>query len=118
VFVSEFAATRSAAVGPWTRPVAVPDDVDDPTIIKASGVVELPSWVRWSGPPRRYDLADRTDRALVYEQVLTEGTGDDVRFYVVVNELIKLWDELVLPRYVREAWAAWLDECRGIKLPC
>ena len=106
--VSEPVATRSATVGPWTRPVAVPDDVDDPTLVKASGIVELPSWVRWSGPVRRYDLAVRGDRALVYEQVLTEGTDDDVRFYVVVGELIELWDQLVLPGYVRAAWASWL----------
>jgi hypothetical protein len=83
--------------------------------MKASGVVELPSWVRWSGPPRRYDLADRGDRALVYEQVLAEGTDDDVRFYVVVDELVDLWDELVLPGYVRAAWAAWLARARAGK---
>jgi hypothetical protein len=113
--VDEFAAARSATVGPWTRPVALPDDVDNPSIEKASGVVELPLWVRWSGPARHYDLAVRGDRALVYEQVLTEGTDDDVRFYVVLGELIALWDQLVLPRYVRAAWAEWLH-CRGITL--
>ena len=116
--MSEFAATRSATVGPWTRPVAVPDDLDDPTVVKAAGVVELPSWVRWSGPPRRYDLSSRGDRALVYEQVLTEGTEDDVRFFVVVDELVDLWAELVLPGYVRAAWAEWLHRRRGITVPC
>ena len=116
--VSEFAAARSATVGPWTRPVAVPDDVDDPTLVKASGVVELPSWVRWSGPARCYDLAVRGDRALVYEQVLTEGTDDDVRFYVVVDDLIELWEQLVLPGYVRAAWAQWLGRHRNVTLSC
>ena len=53
-----------------------------------------PLRVRWRGPPRRYDLADRADRARVYEQVLTEGTEDDVRLYVVLAELIDLWQNL------------------------
>jgi hypothetical protein len=44
--------------------------------------------------PRRYDLADRADRARVYEQVLTEGTDDDVRLYVVLAELIDLCQNL------------------------
>jgi hypothetical protein len=38
---------------------AVPDDVDTDDVEKVSGVVELPLHIRWSGPPRRYDLADR-----------------------------------------------------------
>ena len=87
-----------------SRPVAVPDDVDDPGLVKATGVVDLPSWVRWSGPRRRYDLADRRDRALVHEQVLTEGTEDDVRYFVVLDDLVELWNELVLPDHVRAAW--------------
>jgi hypothetical protein len=116
--VSEFSRTRSATVGPWTRPVAVPEDVDDPNLAKAAGVVELPSWVRWSGVPRRYDLCDRADRALVYEQVLTEGTDDDVRYFVVIDDLIDLWCDLVLPSYVRVAWTDWLQRRRGIALPC
>jgi hypothetical protein len=53
-----------------------------------------PLRVRWRGPPRRYDLADRADRARVYEQVLTEGTEDDVRPYVVLAELIDLCQNL------------------------
>lgn len=104
-------------MGPWTRPVSIPDDVDEPGIVKVAGVVELPSWVRWSGPPRRYDLRNRTDRALVYEQVLSEGTDDDVRTFVVVADLVELWDDLVLPGYVRRAWADWLER-RGISVSC
>lgn len=33
-----------------TRPVSIPDDVDDPAIEKAKGIVELPLHVRWSTP--------------------------------------------------------------------
>ncbi len=98
--------------------MAIPDDVDAPRLVKASGLVELPLRVRWSGSPRQYDLADRNDRARVYEQVLSEGTDDDVRFYVHVDELIDLWPELVLPQHVRSAWATWLAERRGVALAC
>ena len=116
--MSEFARTRSATVGPWTRPVAIPDGIDDPGLRKATGVVKLPSWVRWSGPPRSYDLRDRRDRALVYEQVLTEGTEDDVRYFVALADVVDLWDEMVLPDYVRAAWATWLEARRGIVMAC
>jgi hypothetical protein len=86
--MSEFARTRSATVGPWLRPLAISDDIDDPRLEKADGVVELPSW-RWGGPPRRDNLEDRCDRALVYEQVLTQGTDDDVRYFVVLDDLLR-----------------------------
>jgi len=116
--MSEFVRARSATVGPWTRPVAIPNDVDDPALVKAGGVVELPTWVRWTGPPRRYHLTDRRDRALLYEQVLTEGTDEDVRHFVTLDDLVDLWDELVLPNYVAAAWATWLRVQRGIVVRC
>ena len=68
----------------------------------------IPLHIRWSGPPITYDLDDRADRTRVYEQVLREGTEDDVRFYVEANLLLELWDELVLPPAVRRAWADWV----------
>jgi hypothetical protein len=71
-------------------------------------VVELPPHIRWSGPPIAYDLNDTVDRARVYEQVLREGTEDDVRYYVDVDQLRELFDVLVLPPPVRRAWADWL----------
>ena len=70
--------TRSLELGPAARPVAVPEDLDDPSVAKVIGRVELPLHVRWSGPPITYDLADRTDRASVYEQVLREGNRGGV----------------------------------------
>jgi len=81
-------------------------------------VVTLPTRVRWSSPSRRYDLADRGQRARVYEQVQVEGAADDVRRFIDVDELIALWDELYLPDHVRGAWAAWLARHRGVQLPC
>jgi hypothetical protein len=99
--------TRSSELGPAARPVAVPEDLDDPSRPKARGRIELPLHIRWSGPPITYDLDDPADRARVYEQVLREGTEDDVRYYVDTDQLRDLWDELVLPPSVRSAWAGW-----------
>ena len=39
------------------------------------------------------------------KEVLREGTESDVRYYVDAEQLLDLWDELVLPPAVREAWA-------------
>ena len=100
------------------RPPTIPDDVADPAVVKATGLVELPTRVRWSAPARSYDLADRRQRARVYEQVLVEGGEQDVREIIDVDELVALWDELYLPYHVRRAWADWLSERRGIELPC
>ncbi|MHB8439347.1 MAG: hypothetical protein ACYDD4_09320 [Acidimicrobiales bacterium] len=111
-------ATRSRELGPEARPVTVPDDVDDPAIVKLSGVVTLPLHVRWSGPPKTYDLSTRADRARVYEQVLREGADEDVRAFIDVDELLGLWNDLVLPVPVRRTWAVWFREHRGIDLAC
>jgi len=105
--------TRATAQVP-----AVPDDLDVADVEKVTGVVELPLHIRWSGPARRYDLADRQQRARVYEQVLREGIEDDVRRFIQADELIDMWDELVLPRNVRYAWADWLGRHRGVSLSC
>lgn len=96
---------ESAAV----RPVAIPEDLDETVTQKARGIVELPMHIRWSGPERTYDLRKRRDRARVYEQVLREGDENDVRCFVRVDDLVDLWDELVLPDHVREAWERWLN---------
>lgn len=105
--------TRATAQVP-----ALPDDLDSADVEKVSGVVELPLHIRWSGPPRHYDLTDRQQRARVYEQVLREGNDDDVRRFIRADDLIDMWDELVLPRHVRQAWADWLELHRGVSLSC
>jgi hypothetical protein len=103
------ARTRTLEIGPTARPIAVPEDLDDPSLSKAAGQIELPLHIRWSGPPMTYDLDDPADRARVYEQVLREGTEDDVRFYIDVDQLADIFDHLVLPESVRQAWAVWLN---------
>lgn len=102
-------ARRTGRESAAVRPVAIPDDLGVTTTSKAVGVVELPEHIRWSGPPRTYDLAVRRDRARVYEQVLREGTENDIRRFVDVDDLVELWDELILPDHVRAAWERWFD---------
>jgi len=110
---------RSQSLGPDSRPVAVPDDVDDPRRPKATGVIHLPLTIDWSGTePLAYDLADEHDRDRVYEHVLREGTEDDVRHYIDVDVLLERWDALVLPMRVRRAWAGWFRRHRGVDLAC
>jgi hypothetical protein len=41
----------------------------------------------------------------VYEIVLQEGTPADILTYVDGVLLVDLWEDLVLPRNVRSAWA-------------
>lgn len=105
-------------MGPGARPVAVPDDAGDSGQPKARGVVTLPFHVPWSEPSLAYDLGLRSDRLRVYEQVLREGTEDDVRAYIDVDRLLDLFDDLVLPPNVRQAWADWLRRHRGVELAC
>ena len=106
---------RTATLGPAARPVSIPEGID--TAEKARGVVELPAHIRWSGPAKNYDLARTQDRLLVYEQVLSEGTDEDVSHFIEVEELIALWDQLFLPKHVRHRWSAWLKKNRNIDLP-
>ncbi len=83
--------------------------MDDPSVVKASGRVVLPSHIHWSGNPV-YDLRDRRDRKLVYQQVLAEGLDDDVRYFIDIATLADLWGEMQLPSFVREVWGPWLAE--------
>ena len=50
---------RSRTLGPDSRPVALPSDIDDPSVEKTTGRVVLPRHVRWSNPELSYDLEDR-----------------------------------------------------------
>ncbi len=98
--------------------MALPDDVDDPGIAKARGTVTLPQHVLWSGPKRTWDLSDRRQRIQVYEMVLAEGTPEDVKLFIDVDELIDLWRDLWLPPHVRAAWSDHLYRLRGLRLAC
>ncbi|MHB1516680.1 MAG: hypothetical protein ACYCVN_09940 [Acidimicrobiales bacterium] len=86
----------------------------------ACGVVMLPFHIRWSEPPLSYDLGDRADLLRIYEQVLREGTEDDIRAYIDIDidQLLALYDDLVPPPNVRRAWAEWLRRHSGVELAC
>ena len=73
----------------------------------------LPLHLDWSVPRRRFNLANRVERARVYEIVLREGGPEDVLTYVDGALLVDLWDELVIPRDVRAAWAPAIDAALG-----
>jgi len=80
------------------------------------GSVSLPARLFWSGPdPRavRWDLSDPTRRRDLYEIVLAQGILDDVRDLVNGLELIRLWDQMYLPRRVRSAWQQLIDSGRA-----
>ena len=93
-------------------PVAIPADIEDRSLPKASGVVTLPGHIAWS-PPYEYDLDDRRDLRSAYARVMTEGLDADVRYYIDLDTLVEVWDELYLSPHVRERWGAWLAE-RGL----
>lgn len=99
----------------WWRPVALPDDVGSGEVA-TEGVVELPLHVQWSGGKRRWDLADRRQRAQLYEIVLSEGTDDEVRRFIAVDQVVELWDEMWLAPHVRRAWSAHVRRLRGVDL--
>jgi len=83
----------------------VPDRLPRLDVARALAVVELPLHLNWSAPGRVFDLRSRADRARVYEIVLQEGRPADILAYVDGALLVDLWDDLVLPRSVRSAWA-------------
>ncbi len=66
--------------------------------------VELPLRLNWSEPGRRFNLRNRSDRARLYEIVLREGEPKDIVRYIDGTLLVDLWDELVIPRELRDLW--------------
>jgi hypothetical protein len=49
----------------------------------------------------------------VYEQVLREGTEDDIKRFIRVEGLEDVWDDLELPTNMRTAWERWFDARRN-----
>lgn len=60
----------------FSRPVSIPDDFGPGSVASASGTVQLPPTVAWSGQGP-YDLDDPQDRRQAYEIVLAEGRDPD-----------------------------------------
>lgn len=94
------------------RVVPVPSSLPRLEPERALAVVTLPLRLNWSEPGRRFDLRDRRQRARVYEIVLREGGPEDILTYIDGVLLTELWDELVVPRDIRAAWAAVIADAR------
>lgn len=103
---------RDVEIGGGRR-AAVPDQLPDLPAREAVRRLDMPIHLDWSRPGRRVDLADRRERARVYEVVLREGRPVDIESIVDGALLVDLWTDLVLPRRVRAAWQALVDEAVG-----
>lgn len=101
-------------LGDRGEPFFVPDRLWqlDPT--DALATVTLPRRLYWSGPSRSYRLANRADRARIYEIVLREGGPNDLLTYVDGTLLADLWDELILPKPIRDAWTPLITRYTGV----
>nr|WBO80989.1 hypothetical protein SBE_004806 [Streptomyces sp. SBE_14.2] len=71
----------------------------------ASGVVELPLHVAWSGMTS-YDLSKPRQRMGLYRAVLHEGLRDDLPQYLNKDLLLQMWPVLrtLVGRTVRSVW--------------
>ena len=74
--------------------------------------VRLPLHLNWSEPGREFDMADRRQRARVYEIVLREGTAQDISDNIDGALLVDLWPDLILPAQLRRAWQPLIDAIR------
>ena len=91
----------------WTddlRPVAVASRLWRLPIAQALAIVEPGINLWWSGPPRTFDLSQRSQRLRLYEIVLREGRPQDLEAIIDGLLLSEAWPELVVPRRVRSAW--------------
>ena len=113
----ELAAVPVVTFTEWAsrrgRVFVVPDRLYRLPVRRAMAAITLPLHVSWSGPGRVSHLADRVQRARVYEALLREGRPADIVAYVDGALLVDLWDELVLPRDVRDAWAPVIAAALG-----
>ncbi len=86
------------------RSIWVPTRLGRLDVSEAMATVTLPLHLNWSQPRRTFRLAERAQRARAYEIVVREGGPEDLAAYIDGALLVDLWDELVLPRNIRQAW--------------
>ena len=82
----------------------------------ALATVRLPLMLNCSQPGRVFALADRRDRARVYEIALNEGQPSDIQRYVDGVLIVDLWPDLTLRGPVRAAWAPLIDHALGAEV--
>jgi transcriptional regulator with XRE-family HTH domain len=95
------------------QPVLVPTSLPRLDASQALATVTLPLHLNWSDPGRSFNMRQRRQRARVYEMVLREGIPEDVLTYIDGLLLLDLWDDLVLPRRVHEAWLPLVRSATG-----
>lgn len=93
----------------------VPDRLWRLPVVEAFADVVLPVELNWSTPGRRFETGDRRQRARLYELLLREGAPADLERWVDGVLLVDVWDDLVLPRAVRDAWQPTLDADLGLR---
>jgi hypothetical protein len=92
--------------------VAVPGSLAELRGMLEGGVC-MPARLFWQAPNLRsvrWDLSDRRRRRDFYEIVLVKGTIEDICGFVNGPELVRLWDEMYLPPWVREAWSPLVEQ--------
>jgi hypothetical protein len=71
----------------------------------ATGVVELPNRLYWSGSPR-FDVGDKRERLTLYTTLLGEGRREDVARWVNPQLLVADWPN-VRRLTARDLISAW-----------
>lgn len=95
--------------------MVVPTSLDD-LRGPASGVVELPVRLYWSGS-REFDLADPHQVADMCEAVLdVAATTGDIAAYLNAGLLIHVWPALGMSRVKRDAWESRFPVLRRQRL--
>jgi len=94
---------------PRGRSIFVPDRLWRLDVNKVFEPVTLPLSLNWSQPGREYEVRDRRQRARLYETVIREGMPQDILTYIDGALLVDSWNELVLPRNVRDHWQSIIE---------
>lgn len=77
---------------------------------EAMRTITLPRRLEWSSlEPPVFDLRDRHQRARCYEIVLREGEPADILTVIDGCLLVDIWDELHLPKPLRDAWSQTIE---------
>lgn len=93
------------------KPYEVPRSLDE-LRGPVGGVVELRHSVLWAPGDGCVDLDEPGGVGIAYRAVLSEGTVADQTAVLNRARLIEVWDELLLPRRVRELWEERFPELR------
>lgn len=96
----------------WTetlRPYAIPTSTWRLPPTQALATIDTTPHTWWSGPPRTFNLAVRSERLRAYEILLREGTPADIEPIIDGVLLAEAWPDLVIPAPLRHAWQPLLD---------